>query len=392
MNVLHISTTDEGGAAIAAVRLHDAMRKGGIDSKFLVLFKYGARADVLQFTPKKTDFVLKKLIGRLNKQKINSNEVEIFTTPDTYYDLARLPIVKEADIIHLHWVSNFVDYSTFFSRVKQPIVWTFHDLNPILGGFHYMIDKATGDDRLQEYDKIYAAIKAKAISGKNITVTTPSEWLKAHVLKSKLRFKEVYKIHYCIDASVFAFESRNEARKNFGLPFNKSIFLAVASDFGIKRKGFGYLLDVIDRMKGRQDVIFLIVGNVVGVPKEPLPNVVFAGRVTDECVLKSYYAAADGFVIPSIEDNLPNVMLEALTVGCPVLGFNVGGISEVVIPFSNGLLSLEASSQGLYEIIEQFLEVMDSFDRRSISNDAQEKFAERRIVDQVVSLYDELLN
>jgi hypothetical protein len=63
---------------------------------------------------------------------------EVFSFPQTVYNITKHPLVQEADIIHLHWVANFLDYRSFFKQIQKPIVWTLHDLNPISEkGFHY---------------------------------------------------------------------------------------------------------------------------------------------------------------------------------------------------------------------------------------------------------------
>jgi glycosyltransferase involved in cell wall biosynthesis len=81
------------------------------------------------------------------------------------------------------------------------------------------------------------------------------------------------------------------------------------------------------------------------------------------------YAAADAFVIPSREDNLPNVMIEALACGTPVIGFPIGGVQETIRHEVNGLLADEVSSEALSNAI------MD-FNRCAIKPNEIRKFAE----------------
>ena len=172
MKVLHISTLTEGGAANAAIRLHESMHKYGVDSVFLSLKssnKHIANHFVYQGTYKKNvldyplltfknlvkEKVLKKykkqkeIIDTINKERLtyttpsyqnNIGSFTLFSYTDTIYDITSTQQYLEADIIHLHWVADFLDYESFFSILNKPIVWTFHDENPYLGGFHYQDD------------------------------------------------------------------------------------------------------------------------------------------------------------------------------------------------------------------------------------------------------------
>ncbi|MDR2993391.1 MAG: hypothetical protein LBV11_06090, partial [Bacillus cereus] len=80
----------------------------------------------------------------LHKKKLDKLEgkYEIASIPFSSYRLENHPLIKEADIIHLHWIAdNFLNYPTFFKNIKQPIVWTLHDINPFRGIFHFDGDK-----------------------------------------------------------------------------------------------------------------------------------------------------------------------------------------------------------------------------------------------------------
>ena len=167
MKVLHICTMDHGGAGIATRRIHEALLQMGVESHILCRFRRSSASDVTAAQPDMNLYrppknrLLRKW-QQIQRRRGNClTEVEryerqmavldrqygaAFTLPISNYDLARHPLVQEADVLHLHWVENFVDYPSFFARVKKPIVWTFHDENIAFGGFHYT-DEA---ERLQE--------------------------------------------------------------------------------------------------------------------------------------------------------------------------------------------------------------------------------------------------
>ena len=174
MKVLHITYTDAGGAGIAAMRIHKSLRQHGIESSLLVADKTSLEENVYtaetcfspSYIPPKNKFLrkIKKLARKrgyfLTPQEHYNRLVDLipsvhktfFTSPLSCYNLNLHPAVLDADIIHLHWVANFVDYPTFFPTINKPIVWTLHDENLAYGGFHY------GRDR-EQYYPYYAAIE-----------------------------------------------------------------------------------------------------------------------------------------------------------------------------------------------------------------------------------------
>ena len=156
MKVLHITTHDFGGAAAAAHRLHLALRKSGLQSEFLVLYNTNKFTDALTFNPKKSSFLLKKIARRfgvdqserkMRQSLASNNRIELFTSPDTIYNVFDFERLYDFDVIHLHWVADFIDFKTFFSKIILPVVWTFHDESPLLGGFHYSSDTTLNTER-----------------------------------------------------------------------------------------------------------------------------------------------------------------------------------------------------------------------------------------------------
>ena len=186
MKVVHISTSKHGGAGIAAFRIHEALNKfGEIDSYFLqrtdnddiVNKTYQIKAEI-----KKENF-LSKIKRRLNltndleyrnkRNEINkSRNFEIATFPESSFRIEDHPLIKDADIIHLHWVADFLNYPTFFKRIKKPIVWTLHDMNPFQGLFHYKNDEINNEETFGDFNKKILKEKIKSI---NITIPEPTE-------------------------------------------------------------------------------------------------------------------------------------------------------------------------------------------------------------------------
>jgi len=149
VNIVHISTSDDGGAGLCALRIHEALLKASMNSKMLCKYKTSGAPEVYTCLPiKKNTFqkILFKIGLRSKREKIELRIKEIakkipdvfYSSPFSKYDLAEHPLVKNADIIHLHWIAGFLDYPSFFSKCKdKKIIWTVHDENIFFGGFHY---------------------------------------------------------------------------------------------------------------------------------------------------------------------------------------------------------------------------------------------------------------
>ena len=146
--VVHLSTYDvAGGAARAAYRLHDGLRRAGVDSSMFVREARTTDSSVIKFEPTKS--FCKRAERRIRREQIDrklrpavppdSDRVEPFRTDRSEYGLDILPQLPPYDILNLHWIADFVDYPSFFGAFSKNtrIVWTLHDMNAFTGGCHY---------------------------------------------------------------------------------------------------------------------------------------------------------------------------------------------------------------------------------------------------------------
>jgi glycosyltransferase involved in cell wall biosynthesis len=400
MKVVHLSTSTAGGAGIAAIRLHKGLLAEGVSSKFLTLNNH---FHVIPYTfnfPHKKYTLLEKVLGKFcpitkghkNDRKIADipRNYEVFTFPSSDYNVSNNPLVKEADVIHLHWVTNFLDYSTFFKKVEKPIVWTLHDMNPFQGGFHYNRDKVNSNEALRKLDKKLERWKKLSYQSSSIkNIVSPSLWLSEEASKSDLlgSYHHV-QIPYGLDTKLFYPYNSAFAREVFQLPLKKKVFLFVAENIGNHRKGFDMIRDLIMSIKQAEDCLFVAVGNV---PSSRVEGIKYLGPIRDERLMALAYSAVDAFILPSREDNLPNVMLESLSCGTPVIATPVGGMKDVIKDGQNGYLSKDLTSESLKIAVEKFIQNFDSFDRSKIRQEAEEKFSLKVQAQRYVQLYQDLL-
>lgn len=393
MKILHISTWDRGGAAAAAKRLFTAQNKMGIEAFFLSKMQQEAHVKGVlyyeDYLKKKYGALGMKLIKFLNKIynqiPLGFNQKIFFNRPTTLYRVHKHPLVKQADIIHLHSTAKFIDFPSFFKHIQKPIVWTLHDMNPCSGGKHYDIGM---DKRYASLESQYVRIKKNAVQGRKLHIVGPSTWLQGVSERSAVfgAFPHSH-IPYCIDPAIFK-APQNTAETKQG---KKQKILFVAENILDKRKGFTYLLDALPHLK--KDIEILVIGNANKEQFAAYDNITFLGFITDRAQLASIYTAADTYVIASLEDNLPNTIIESHLCGTPVVGFRTSGIEGMIQHKKTGILVDTISGAALAEGIHSALDLVQK--RPSMQNDIQvwaaAYYAEKKVVTAYQKIYQSML-
>lgn len=418
LKVVHLNTYDgNGGAGKACLRLNRALLNENIDSKVIVHYKFGKNAQagifdktVLQKGYTAATIILERLIG---KRYLKGNLRTPFSFTWFGRSVINHPDIKAADVIHLHWVNHtFLNpkHLAEISTLNKPIVWTFHDSNAFTGGCHvrYTCDHYQHSCgycpllKQPEADDISNKIwneKNKAYQKLNFTIVAPSSWMLNSVLRSSLmKDKAIKQIPNTLNTEVFKPQDKAEARKQLGLPADKFLFLTgFMPSRKDSHKGTEYLAFSLDRLiksKSIKDnnVELVVFGNREG---DQLPafafKTTFLGTVADEQKLAMCYAAADGFLIPSLEDNLPYTVMESLACGTPVVTFKTGGIPDMVQHKYNGYIanyqSPESFCQGMTWLYEhEDLPTLQKNARDSV----MKNFGEEAIAQKHIKIYEQL--
>ncbi|MBT32105.1 MAG: hypothetical protein CMO01_20795 [Thalassobius sp.] len=398
MKVLHINTHDYGGAGIASTRLHLGIsQKKLIDSSILflsppekeILFSSSIKGN-LKNAREKFLFEQKVIFSRIYnyfKTKKLPKGYEAFFLPRTFIDITKSQQYKEADIIHLHWVSELMDYPSFFKKNKKPIVWTLHDMTPFSAGYPY--EKGFPFKEYEKLNRQCIKIKKRALQSQNVVSVSPSKWMMEKAKKSEL-FKNVQHevIKNGIDPQLFKPFNQQLARTFLELPLDKKIILFVSDYTSNKRKGFHFLWDAVKMLKDEENLLVCTIGGEMNL--QQYANCISLGKIKDERIMRLAYSAADVYVLPSIEDNLPNTLLESILCGTPIVGFNIGGIKEIVNS-NNGLLVPEISSLSLSNSLKQIINNQVTFDRNLIIADAKLKYDIHQQSQKYIDLYNSII-
>jgi glycosyltransferase involved in cell wall biosynthesis len=194
-----------------------------------------------------------------------------------------------------------------------------------------------------------------------------------------------------VDIEAFAPRNRAFARDALGLPQDAKVLLFAGHTVDERRKGFSVLIEALAGLREVQNLHLLSVGGYsalpqMGIPYHPL------GYISNERLLSIVYSAADLCVVPTLQDNLPNITIESLACGTPVVGFDVGGMSDVVSDGHTGLLVPLGDSEALRESIRRALANSAALAEMSANcrRTAVEKYSIHRQAQDYLELYESL--
>ena len=361
MKVLILSAKDiRGGAARAAYRQHQGLLAAGIDSQMLVQNKLGDDNTVIAPTSKiqRGIAAIKPTLDQLpfTLHRNRDSKINIYSAQWLPSKIVNKIEAINPDIINIHWICGGFLPIEALAKLKQPLVWTFHDMWAFTGGCHYSGEcdryqqscgscPQLGSDRDWDLSRWIWRRKAKAWKNLNLTIVTPSKWL-ADCAKSSSLFSDIpiKVIGYGINPQVYQPHSTYIAREILKLPQDKKIILFGALDSTQnKRKGFSLLLEALQALqqwRSLKEVELVIFGT--SAPLNPINfgfKVHYTGKLSDDISLSLLYAAADVFVAPSVQDNLPNTILESLACGTPCTAFEIGGMPDLIEHQQNGYLA-----------------------------------------------------
>jgi glycosyltransferase involved in cell wall biosynthesis len=412
MKVLLLNNSDiDGGAARAAYRLYQGLQRNKVDTQMLVQVKCSDNPGVIG-PPVSSGIGQVKTGLRLVLDKLPLKLYPLHGkatySPQWLPDRTVSQVKKiRPDLVNLHWVNNGYVNIDSIARFNQPIVWTLHDMWAFTGGCHYdqgcsrYINSCgkcpqLGSNRNLDLSRWIWNRKAKVWKKINLTVVTPSQWL-ADCAKKSYLFKD-YRIE-CIpnglDTNVYRPIDRRMAREILQLPQDK--YLILSGSLGAnsdKRKGFHLLQPALQKLSqaGWSDGLELIVFGMSQPDNPPEFGLKtrYLGTLGDDYSLALLYSAVDAFIAPSLQDNLPNTIMEALSCGTPCVAFNIGGMPDMIEHQGNGYLASPYQIDDLARGISWVLEDQERHDKLSYC--AREKVLKQFTLNHQANRYSSLFS
>jgi len=399
--ILHINTsTSKGGAAKIARTIH---KKINSKMKFKSYFVFGRGNDSncensMKFTLQ-PEIYLHGLITRFLGIEGYGN----------YFSTLRLINFiekRDFDIIHLHnlhgYYLNIFQFINYLKRKKLSAIWTFHDGWPITGSCAYIkeckkwengcrqcMNKKWYPQNYINNSEIMWKKKRKVFSnGWDPIIVTPSKWLAQNVKKSFLKNHRVKIINNGINTEIFKKYDKNDIFEEYNIPKNKKTILFIASDLNNEKKGAKYFFDSLKYIDKKYNI--LIVGNKLK-KYNVKSNIYQLGYIYDQEKLAKLYSASNIYCITSLDENFPTTVLESLSCGTPVVGFDVGGISEQV----NDACGFVVPSKNEKELAKKIEILIKNDNLRNKMSDncrkkALKKYSIKRMLKSYIKLYDSI--
>jgi glycosyltransferase involved in cell wall biosynthesis len=381
MRVLIVNTSERtGGAAVAANRLMMALNNNGVKAKMLVCDKESDTLTVVGL-PKSPllhwHFLWERLVifVRCRFSRKHLFEIDLANTGS---DITRLSEFQEADIIHLHWINQGMLSLGGIQKILRsgkPVVWTMHDIWPTTAICHLTLGcrsftSACKSCRLLPGGSTLAQSvwrkKQRLLEDGNIYFVACSHWLEQETKASALlKGHKITSIPNPIDTHIYNRCNKQEARQRLGLPADKKLILFVSQRVTNRNKGMDYLIEACRLLTDIPQLGVVILGGHAEDVTTQLStfnsqlSTFPLGYVNDEHRIVDIYNAVDVFVLPSLSENLPNTIMEAMACGVPCVGFKVGGIPEEIDHKHNGYVADYRSAEDLARGIRWILTEAD---------------------------------
>ena len=413
MNILHITTSDKGGAGIACIRLHRELLKNGIESNILALDKNTGGIENTEYINQGSglSFFKRHIRPKFDRLKLSGrkNDYEGFSFLHSLFDLTSTAKYRNADLIHLHFTSEFIDLPSFLKKNKKPLLITLHDMNYFTGGCHVAFDcsgytgncypcpqiegafcKYLAQKQLQKKIELFAKNDKKII-------TSPSRGLLDMSRASAVFSGSVHKhIPHGINPDEYNENDGNSFRQERGLKPDDFVILFVSDDLQRKNKGFHRLIDIFKLLqpdvKSRTKII-AVGRNQPDVTPELSNIIFFTGQINDPDLMKQLYFASDITAICSEWESFSLVALESLAAGKPVISYDINGPREIIRDGKNGFLIPFGDNEKYAEAITRlavYRDVYQQFSSNCICR-VKEKFDMAVVVSKYIDTYNRLL-
>lgn len=394
MRVLLLNTFPKsGGAAVAANRLACALKNKGVAVEFGSFYPDGQiKPSMASGWRNKLRFILDRLAVKI--RIADKSFLYRFSGDYVGLDITRTPQYHQADIVHLHWVNFGFMNSQMVAKIaaEKPVFWTLHDMWAFTGGCHYALDcelyQSSCNQCMYLKNSSWSAQiqvnKLKRWRNVQLNIIACSNWLADRARSSKvLQDHSIQAIGNTLDFDLYHKKDQLALRTKYKLKQDTYYVLCGAMDLKDERKGFDRLVRSLKLVAQSDKPIELLTFGKTPDLELPIPITSF-GQINNEEELVDIYNLADIFVLPSIQDNLPNTVMEAMACGLPVVTFSSGGVVDMVDHLKTGYIAENKNTEDLARGILHFAEVAL---RKEASMLARELIVSRFNPDVIASKY-----
>jgi glycosyltransferase involved in cell wall biosynthesis len=392
--ILMIShSNSKGGAARAASRLFNCLTKENCHVEFLVAKKYGNNNSVSTISAVQNLALV--FLSRLDKFICNILEPggENWKSGAFFGVLSAKKLNKKnVDVINLHWIGHGLISLRQLNKIEKPVVWTLHDewlLNAIS---HYPQENKSqrvphGFIRSYILEKRIRT-KKKFISKNNVNLITINSSV-ARQIKTWCPESKIYTVVNPVDTSEFFPRSDEGLRSIMQLSDAKPIVLFLGGT-GDPRKGWDLLEQSLDLCHSNFDLLMIGEANKKLSGKSNQINIKSFQPIDNNAKLSQLYSIATAVVIPSRFEGLPQVATEALCCATPIIGFDIGGLKDIIIENKNGHLVSRFDSFKLAKAIDLVVSNKKDFYRKFCSEFAVGHFSFNAVAQQYITIIDEI--
>lgn len=407
IKVVHlVSGGLSGGAARGAYWLHKGLLERGVNSH-VVTNHHNDLGDptVTSLSSSKITRLVCLFVSKLDSLFLTlfpKRTKAIFSTGFFGINYKSNRFVKDADIIHLHWINGLVSTRSL-KDIDKPLVWSIRDMWPITGGCHYSLDcnkykSGCGDcPQLNSGfigDFTSFAVKSKRKAYKSVVPVGISQWMSEEINKSCVfGGGRAVTIDNNIDCSIFFPINKLLAREALGVDTEKKIILAGSTSVNDYYKGFSLFLESLEYLDKNKYLICVFGGSASSVLDATGFEYKVLGYLNDDISMRLAYNAADLFVAPSVQEAFGKTLVESMACRTPVVCFDATGPSCIVENKIDGYKAKPYESEDLARGIDW---VAFESDYKSLCDSAREsalnRFDSLVIADKYISLYSDLVS
>lgn len=356
--VIHVSDSDTRDL----LRLHQALRKRGDDSRLFVFAQGRADPHLVCYRP--MDGLPRRLNRLYRKYQLGRTQCVYrkhrpegggaFFDDRSPYGEEMCEQMPEADVVHIHRAAESIDYGKFIPFIAPtPLVWTLHDMNPFTGGCHFDggcgryqggcgFCPQLGSTREGDLSRMVHHRKQRALQWLHpdrVRIVAESDWLASLARNSQLlcRFT-VSTIHPGLDTEIFRPRSRSALRDSLNIPPEAFVVLFAAAEARNERNGFRLFREALAAVSGSREIFLLSAGEGKCRMEAPCRQI-HLGRFSSDEMFSLFYSAGDCFAAPSFQESFAMDAMEAMACSTPVVGFATAGTADLVKPGETGLLA-----------------------------------------------------